>query len=623
MTWSDFIEASVGWLRLAGEAFWILPDDAMVPFPAARGGNRKLIVARPDRMRHVVTGGELKGWVFTDGSGRQISLTPEQVIHLKQWNPYDQWRGLGQFEAAAMAAESDYLAGRFARNLMANNGDTGPYVVVKSGVASPEQREQLLADLRAKRAAQIRGDFRPIIVGGDIAIEDPKVRTVDAAYLSGRIENRHEIYVAMGVPPSMADVKAAYSIGSASDFYQLILNACLPCGDKICDGLDRVALMFTGQALKSYLDWDEHPVMQEVRKERLNSIDALWTKGMPLAEISEYLSLGLPRFAGDDVGYLPFGVAPTNQILSPTEDPAMGEAQDTDPVQEMVRALKRRTAIVDSICECGCSLAAEDIDTKRDAKEVAQWRDLMAKRRATMKAFEARFNRELMKARAETLRKIESENGKLLRAIGKAVAADFVFSLDGFTKGLTAAMRNVAANALQTAGDQLMKEIGKDDPWKMPPAKALEFLNERENRIAGASESVFEQVKSSIDEGLRNGDTMAELAARVRGEFNNISDSRAWTIAATETSACYGVARQEAMKSAGIKMKRWLTSGNSNVRAAHRIMNGTVVPVDESFLVIDPKSGESDQVQHPGDSNGAAWNVINCHCVSVAEASPE
>ena len=103
----------------------------------------------------------------------------------------------------------------------------------------------------------------------------------------------------------------------------------MPEGDKICDGLVELARRLTGIEVEAFLDWDEHPVFQEVRKERLSSVDTLWTKGVPLGVVDEYLGLGLPDFPGKDVGYLPFGVAPVDggqvPAVDPAVDPALGE----------------------------------------------------------------------------------------------------------------------------------------------------------------------------------------------------------------------------------------------------------------------------------------------------------
>ena len=638
MGWSDIVEATIGWRKMAGESFWILPDSVLLPFPEAKAGVQ-VVLARPDRMRHVVDGGEIAGWVFTDKAGRSWNLLPEQVIQLARWNPYDEFRGLSEFEACRMAAESDWMAGRFAKNLMGNNGDTGPYIVAKAGVPSDEQRQQILADLRGKRAAQQRGDFRPVFLTGDISVEDPQVRSVDAAFIAGRIENRHEIAAALGVPPSMFDVKAAYSIGSASDFYQLILNTCVPEGDKICDGLVELARRLTGIEVEAFLDWDEHPVFQEVRKERLSSVDTLWTKGVPLGVVDEYLGLGLPDFPGKDVGYLPFGVAPVDggqvPAVDPAVDPALGEP--ADPGEEMpvggdvcptptgpgagtavmMEALRARVAAVEDGC---CGWDVEDCVVRgRDPKEIAQWKDLMAKRRGTVRLYEGKLGKVAMAARAETLRRLELHGPVLLALNGvkRAAGADFVFDLVKFRSGLLTAMRGAAESALQTAGEHLYGEIGRDEAWRMPAPRALEFFKSRENKLANVADGIHEDVMGTLDEGLRDGDTMAQLAGRVRAQFNEFTSGRALTIARTETGAAFGVARDQAMRDAGIPFKRWLTSGNSKVRLAHKQMNGAIVPAGEKFVVADPKGGEVDEVDHPGDPDGLPWNVINCACVCV------
>ena len=618
LDWSDCVEAFVGWLKLAGESFWVLDDEAL----AGRGAGRvRVIIARPDRMRHVVEGGRLKGWVYLDGAGRQHVLLPEQVIQAKNWNPDNEYRGASEWEAARVAAESAWLAGRFKRALMSNNGDTGPYIVAKSGLPTDAQREQILEELRRKREAQQRGEFRPIFLTGDIAVEDPRVRTVDAAFLAGVLEDRHEVYCAFGVPPSLADVKASYSIGSASDFYQLITVTCMPCGAKLCRSLERLARA-AGLTVMAELDWDDHPVMQEVRKERLAGVDTLWSKGMPMRQISEYLGLGLPEYEGWDVGYLPFGVVPAGGETDAAEAAEYGEEdqdQEPEPVRGMKAALRLGPALESEMCGCGCGPG--EVDTRRDAGEVARWRDLMQQRRGTIAAFAAKFGRELAKARMETLRKLEG--AKLLAALRqKAAAADFVFDLEKFRKGLTAAMRGVAREALDRAGQQMLAELGKaDDAWRFPPARAISFLDERENKITDVAEDIFRQITSTLQEGLDQGESIAELSARVREAFTDASHERARRIAMTETAVTYGVARDEAMREAGIEWKRWLTSGNSNVRSAHRVMNGQVVRMDERFTVVNPKTGEWDEVRFPGDPDGAAWNVINCHCVAVAETS--
>lgn len=606
----ELIEGTVGWRKMTGEAFWVLPDSANGFY--APGVAFHVVLARPDRMRHVVTNGVLEGWEFTDGAGRRHALLPEQVIHSKMWNPYDDFRGLGDYEAAHLAAEGDWLGAKFARNVMANNGDTGPYIVAKNGIPSGEQREQILMDLRAKRAAQARGDFRPVFMTGDITVEDPQIKSVDAAYIAGRVENRHEIAVALGVPPSLFDIKAAYSIGSASDNFQLVTNTCMPEGKRFCRMIDVLALRMTGERVESELCWDEHPVMQEVRRERMANVDGLWSKGVPMAVIDEYLGLGLPDYAGKDVAYLPFSVSPVGEAVMPITSQDLAEPDAV--VQDALRALRTGGGTQGTAaCVCGCSLDGADLDVRgRDPKEVAQWKEIVSARLPIIKAYRTRIDQALMKARRDVLSKIEAKRGM------KAAAADFMFSLADFGAELTASMRSVSIEAVKAAGNQVFKEVGKDDPWSMPSADTMHFLKQRENKLSGVPNDIWNQVSDAITAQIDGGGTMDEIARDVKAVFNKISDGRARTIAQTETAAAYGFGRQKGLEDAGIKWKRWLTSGNSNVRSAHRMINGAIVAVDGTFMVIDPKTGDVDHVTGPGDPNGAAWNVINCHCVAVA-----
>jgi SPP1 gp7 family putative phage head morphogenesis protein len=203
----------------------------------------------------------------------------------------------------------------------------------------------------------------------------------------------------------------------------------------------------------------------------------------------------------------------------------------------------------------------------------------------------------------------------------RRAAFDLIFDLGQFKGTFLAQMRGAALNALQTAGEQVLAELKQDDAWTMPQLEAIQFIRDRENKLAGVADNVHDRIKQVLETGLNEGQTLREIAAAVRGEFNQISERRAKVIASTETAAAFGEGRHQAMKSAGIQWKQWLTSGNANVRAAHRAMQGATVPINEMFTVIDPKSGEVDTVKHPADSNGAPWNVINCHCVEIAVAS--
>lgn len=635
---AEVIRDLAAWAKLEGE-FFVLLDDAWLLPRQSPATLTPFIIANPQRVSLVIQGGGLAAYRYTDATGRQSVWLPEQVVHWKAFNPYDEWRGLGSLQAATVAAEASYHTGTYIRELMRNNGDQGFIVAAKNGVQDSAQREQIIASLRAKRAALRKGVARDLFVDTDITVDRPKQDAASADLNATKTLSHEEIFIAFGVPPSMAQAKANFSMGKDSDRYQLITGTCQPLGRAICGALAGPASRMAGVALTAELDWDDHPVLIEVRNSRVETALKLWGAGMPMKSANEFLGLGMCEFPGWDRGYLPFSVQPVDAPEPVAEaDPALSEPSDdiaSDTEVESMRALVlarmkcQRVPDNDPFAAFACTCGQSSFGNRQSAisaKHRSAWTAQMSKRRPTMKAFHSAFTRVLMQARSETLAKIaaleKSALGNRQSAITKAVAADFLFDAARFAIAMRGAMQRTHENALETAGKQLLEEIGRDDPFKYPPAKALEFIKERLNKLSGVPDEVHARIKASLEAGLNEGDTMQQLAARVRAEFNSIDDGRARVIAATETGAAYGVARDESMRQAGVQWKAWLTSGNANVRAAHyeaglTYSSDTPIPIDDPFIV----GGEA--LRHPGDPAGSPANVINCHCVCLAVAPPK
>jgi len=616
LTYEDFVEASLGWYML-NECFWLLGDDLNVPFPeASKRPFQPIIVARPDRMRPVLEDGKIAAWEFTDYSGKTWALDKEQVVRLFGWNPYDPHRGLGDYPSAAIAAESHWLGGKFKRALTADN-DTAPIINAKNGTPSDAQIDQIKMQILERRSAKQRGMSKTLFLPAEIDVHDPKILSVDAGFISSMLEDRHEIFMAFGVPPSLADVKASYSIGQASDWFALIFNTCIPVGGKFCAVLEKLILKLTGQQVEVALDWDEHYVMQQVRSERMKDADSLFAKGMPMKDISDHLRLGLPRFDNDDIGYIPINITPTQseeemaetapkpEDYSEQPGPKPGEAEPPKEVQEMMRALAAR---------------GDAGPTVRSPKTEALWKAHMRIRTKAIKLFQSKSSKVFNAYRIAALRKLEQAKKAVesrgSRVEGKSLV-DVIFDPKLFGLDLFKALEPVMRATLAMSGKELFEEIGQpDDPWQMAPGKVLSFVSSREALVKRVGETAQSQLNTALQEGLEKGETTEQLSDRVRGVFNNLSKYEAKRIAMTETNVAYNFSRQEAMTDAGIEYKAWLSSHGPNVRDAHAQAEDDYIddpiPIDEPFEV----GGE--ELMYPGDPAGSPENVINCQCIQLA-----
>jgi SPP1 gp7 family putative phage head morphogenesis protein len=606
----DFLELSLHWINLKGQAVYILDDSWLVP-----GKRSPLLMARADRVSPIKRGDTILGWTFNDGSGGRVTLLPEQVIRPRFLNPYDDAEGLAPLQAARVAADADFAAGLFARNVAKSNGDQGVYVVQKSGTLSAEQQAQIVAALRQKSRLSRAGDYQPAFLTGDLSIEDPKIKTVDAAFVSGRSASQQEIFVAFGVPPSMSTSTASYSVGSASDWYRLINDTCLKHSRRLCEAMMQIEYRRTGRRLYCEQDFSSHPTMAAVRDERMKMAAEMWKTGVPWDVLSKVHNLGLPDFPGSDRAFLPMslqaveGVAKSELVTLP---PVKALLSSSSAALIELRTLfeQRQAAPLQAPCNHDHGSKAAP-----DPKRLALWLEAMAARRPSEKLFESKLRRRLMDVRAETLANIERTE-KTLAGVRQRGLLDLIFDLASFTASVISDFMAAHRTTISTALEQVAEEVGASSPWEMPPERVLTHLRQRENKIKDCCKVTHDRIKAALEDGINKGETSKELAGRVRAAFN-VEASHAETIALTETSAAYGLSRHDALQGLGFERRQWLSAQDGNVRDAHVLMDGQSAPMDEPFVVPMEKGG-TEPMLHPGDANASAGNVIRCRCVEIA-----
>lgn len=638
----DFLELACKWIGLKGQACLVLDDTWLSP----RGLKSRILLARADRLTPIMRGDMLLGWMFIDGVGSRYNLLPQQVIRPRHLNPYNDAEGLSALDPARVAVDADYASGVFARNTAASNGDQGVYVIAKGGAAlSPEQREQIVMQLRQKASESRKGNYRPAFLTADVAVEDPKIKSVDAAFNEGRMESRHEIAVAFGVPPSMMDRMESYSVGAASDRFRLIEDTCIPMSTRLCEAIAQIERLRTGRVLIVEQDWGKHPVMRQARQERTKAACEMHKQGVPWQVLSELHDLNLQPFPGWNVAWLPMSLERvTDSEPDESDKPEAPEASDDeDDTEKLLRAQAKTFASLRQLldappvqqpctkaelerggytkikCACSnCEQRAENDEPKseRDPARVKLWQKHMKARKPSEKIMLAKVNKCLMAARRETLENLESSE-KALAGVRQRGVTDVMFDLSSFTISMVENTKAAHHATMEQALFQFAEEIGASDPWKIEDPKVFSFLRKRESLIQDASRSVWEQIKREVEKGLRDGETNAQIANRVRVAFNGITKERASTIADTEVGAAYGFARDESMQGLGIEEKEWLASGLDSMRDSHRMADGQRVPIGEPFMIA-LKDGGEEAMMYPGAAGGSAENVINCKCVQLA-----
>lgn len=128
-------------------------------------------------------------------------------------------------------------------------------------------------------------------------------------------------------------------------------------------------------------------------------------------------------------------------------------------------------------------------------------------------------------------------------------------------------------------------------------------------KVTRVTETTREQIRRAVDHGLREGLGSAQLARYIRRTSDIVSQSRALTIARTETSGAANAATMNAADALDIEVKReWVAVEDARTRPSHAAADGQQIGRGESFQV----GGAS--LSGPGDPSAPAKEIINCRC---------
>jgi len=195
--------------------------------------------------------------------------------------------------------------------------------------------------------------------------------------------------------------------------------------------------------------------------------------------------------------------------------------------------------------------------------------------------------------------------------------ASAAFDVDFWTGETIAVVEDLYEQAAGAGLDRLamLFETAFDvsQPW------VREFLEGRANQLAGqVTQTTYDAITSALADGVDAGESIDDLADRVRHVFSVANDVRATTIARTEVISAYngaatmGAAQLPADVVAG---QEWIATRDSRTRDTHASADGQVVMVGQPFLV------GGNQGAYPGDPSLPSDESINCRC-TVAFLSP-
>lgn len=137
------------------------------------------------------------------------------------------------------------------------------------------------------------------------------------------------------------------------------------------------------------------------------------------------------------------------------------------------------------------------------------------------------------------------------------------------------------------------------------------------NNIFIASESTLERVTQEIYDIIKEtyaeqGEGINRLTEAIQEQFNELSRYESERIARTETLKAQGSANHNRLiNNPSVDYIQWISTDDERTRESHIELNGEITFADGSGLY-------SNGLKHPGDTDGAIEEWINCRCDEIA-----
>ena len=120
-----------------------------------------------------------------------------------------------------------------------------------------------------------------------------------------------------------------------------IENSITPLCPRLEAALEPVVRSF-GTDLVGWFDMDSLPILQQARRDRVDTGVKLFALGYPANAINRSLDLGLPHLGWGDKGYLPFSLQEAGSGVEQAPSPDANQQGAAAPIERMSRTVFTR-----------------------------------------------------------------------------------------------------------------------------------------------------------------------------------------------------------------------------------------------------------------------------------------
>lgn len=571
MTETDFIQAWVGFFCLYGESM-VIKETSLGQLAGTRKLPAELWVFNPIDFQEVTDNCRtITSWRYNK-EGRLF--TPEEVIFMRDFNPYSLFRGMAPTKPIEKVIDIDWQTLIFNKAFFENNATPGLTL-------STEQRlnQEIVDRLRNQIEQRHQGAskaFKVAIFEAGLKALDVSSTHKEMEFIEQKRFSREEIYGIWKVPKAMFsitdDLNYATFIGQMKMFWNYTI---MPALKKIESAINTHMVNDYNSKIEAAFDLTQVVAYQEDFKEKIDTATKLFAMGFTRNEINKKLELEFEDQPWGDVWWIPFGQVPADPENA-------GNSLDL--------------------------LAVDDTDKSPEGlRRLTTWQTFIVKHAPLENRFASSIKRHFFEQRKEVLEKLNNLGPDTLNTENNEIKIDWTEQDEKLKDRAKQYILLGLKEGVNFGKAMLNRKDAKDFNDDALNAKIINYLIMRADKITMINDTIKNQIKNSLAEGIQAGETILQLSDRVR-DIYNMAAARSLLIARTETTGAVNGGSSLYYESAGVKKKEWLTARDNAVRHSHRTLDGQKVGLNDDF---------SNGLAFPGDMKGPPEETCNCRCTLI------
>lgn len=597
MNGKALLNGTTGFVALVGDGYWALDE-------FVGGKPTSMYPVDPSKMKITASKDKfITGYVYEPMPGVEpVTFQPHEILHFKTWNPLDPFYGMPPLAAARDQSDLIMNADRYNRAFFENNAEPGG--ILTSDGAIDETSFKRIATSWKKMHQGVRKAYKTAILDGGLKWQDVTKSHRDMQFVDLKKMSREDVLGVYRIPAAMAGIYTDAKYDNADmqrrTFWQDTMQAWM---DLVIGEINAGLVQPYDDTVYAMFDLSSVPELQEDKKQKAEEDEILTRAG--IKKINEVR-------AERKLPPVPWGEEPLQvqsarqaaEAIAGSEEEEEDEDEDkgkkkpkkeeeTDEEKAVKKSALRRGALW---------LEFKDSTERGERKWRAEVAGLFNQQEREVKAnLRNQWEKKAVQAR------LDGTGGKVKQVLDAILFDGSEARKLWRREGRRLMMFTLQQSASEQAQRHDMVRFDMTNPRvvRWLDDKAFKFSDE-------VNKTTEEALREALEAGVKEGDTILQVAKRIEDVFDAARGWRAERIARTEVVAASNKGAIELYVQNGVQRVEWLSARDGNVRESHQI-DGQVRGVGAKF---------SNGLEFPGDPSAPPDETINCRC-AIAPAPKE